>query len=396
MQRAGYEAMARERPVIASGTRVLREFFGDAALYASSGEELAAAVTALPGVAADLAANMRSAPRRDAARLRTQRRRHSPTDGARMNLVLVASGGGHLQQMRRLLPRFAVEADSVQWITYSTPQSRSLLENEEVTPAYFPTTRNVPNLFRNLKLARTFFASLEPGIAISTGAAIAVPFLSVARARGWSCHYVESATRVLGPSLSGRLLRQVPGVRMYHQSQAWRGRGWLYRGSVFDGFSVTDLHQQREIRRVVVSLGTHDLYPFGRLVERVAAVLPPDAEVIWQLGSTVFEPTQGTASPSYAVDVFERSLREADVVIADAGTGIALAALDAGKCPILVPRERRYHEHVDDHQVQLAAELQRRGLALAVAPNDLSRAHLRLVARLETESETPPPFRLEI
>lgn len=46
MQRAGYEAMARGRPVIASRTQVLREFFREAALYAADSEELAAAVLA--------------------------------------------------------------------------------------------------------------------------------------------------------------------------------------------------------------------------------------------------------------------------------------------------------------------------------------------------------------
>ncbi len=44
MQQAGYEAIARGRPVIASNTGVLREYFGDAALYAATGEQLVAAV----------------------------------------------------------------------------------------------------------------------------------------------------------------------------------------------------------------------------------------------------------------------------------------------------------------------------------------------------------------
>jgi glycosyltransferase involved in cell wall biosynthesis len=46
MQRAGYEAMALGVPVVASGTSVLREFFGDAALFADSASELAAAISA--------------------------------------------------------------------------------------------------------------------------------------------------------------------------------------------------------------------------------------------------------------------------------------------------------------------------------------------------------------
>jgi glycosyltransferase involved in cell wall biosynthesis len=44
MQRAGYEAMTLGRPVIASDTRVLREFFADAALFATTAAEIAEAV----------------------------------------------------------------------------------------------------------------------------------------------------------------------------------------------------------------------------------------------------------------------------------------------------------------------------------------------------------------
>lgn len=59
MQRAGYEAMARGRPLIASDTAVLREFFADAALYASNAEELAAAVVRLRSDPESLAGAMR-------------------------------------------------------------------------------------------------------------------------------------------------------------------------------------------------------------------------------------------------------------------------------------------------------------------------------------------------
>lgn len=60
MQQAGYEAMAWGRPVIASDTRVLREFFGEAALYAASGEQLAGAVRASRDDGQRLAAAMRA------------------------------------------------------------------------------------------------------------------------------------------------------------------------------------------------------------------------------------------------------------------------------------------------------------------------------------------------
>lgn len=58
MQRAGYEAMTLGRPVIASDTGVLREFFADAALFATSAAELAAAIEQARARGRDLAAAM--------------------------------------------------------------------------------------------------------------------------------------------------------------------------------------------------------------------------------------------------------------------------------------------------------------------------------------------------
>lgn len=60
MQQAGYEAMAIGRPVVASDTRVLREFFGDAALYASDAASLAGAILQTRDRADELATAMRA------------------------------------------------------------------------------------------------------------------------------------------------------------------------------------------------------------------------------------------------------------------------------------------------------------------------------------------------
>jgi UDP-N-acetylglucosamine transferase subunit ALG13 len=67
-------------------------------------------------------------------------------------------------------------------------------------------------------------------------------------------------------------------------------------------------------------------------------------------------------------------------VVAHAGTGSALAALEAGKCAILVPRERAHGEHVDDHQVEMARELAGRSLVVAREAADVTVADLEEAA----------------
>jgi UDP-N-acetylglucosamine--N-acetylmuramyl-(pentapeptide) pyrophosphoryl-undecaprenol N-acetylglucosamine transferase len=84
-------------------------------------------------------------------------------------------------------------------------------------------------------------------------------------------------------------------------------------------------------------------------------------------------------------------MRAADVVVAHAGIGSALAALEAGRCPVLVPRERAHREHVDDHQAQIAAALDARGLAIARSPAVLTREDLLRAAGRAVRSSARPP-----
>ena len=111
-----------------------------------------------------------------------------------------------------------------------------------------------------------------------------------------------------------------------------------------------------------MTVGTNH-FDFRRLVERVLAVVPAGVEVVWQTGWT---DTSGLAVDAHVLMASEElsaNMRSADLVIAHAGAGSAISAMRAGHRPVLVPRQARHGEHVDNHQVQIAAELGRQGLA---------------------------------
>ncbi len=133
---------------------------------------------------------------------------------ASIDVLLVCSAGGHLMQLR-LLERGLGERSRV-WVTHCAEDSRSMLAEEEVIFAYGPTTRNLPNLVRNLVLAWVTVHRLRPRILLTTGAGVAVPFAWIARSRGAKVVYVESLTRIERPSLSCRLIAPVAS-RIYVQ-----------------------------------------------------------------------------------------------------------------------------------------------------------------------------------
>ena len=310
-----------------------------------------------------------------------------------LTTLLVASAGGHLEQLLQLRPRLEVDTD-ITWVTYEVPPARNRLANEQVVGAYHPTTKNVPNAVRNYRLARRVFAEHETDQVISTGAAVAVPFMVRARQLDIPCHYIESATRVDGPSLSGRILQRLRGVHLYRQLGDWGSPRWKAGPCVFDGYATGE-RPTGQIGRVVVSLGTHD-FAFDAAVARLSELFRDlDVDVLWQLGSTP-DPggLPGRVVSRLPAHELQEAIEEADVVVGHAGVGLSLTALYAGKVPVLLPRRRRRHEHTDDHQVQLARELHRRGLAISTEVEELSLEYLERAGSRKTVYERPEPFHL--
>ena len=295
-----------------------------------------------------------------------------------MTTLLVASTGGHLKELHHLHKRLDGVAGPFRWATFDTPQSRSLLAGETIDFVPFTRSRDLINVTRNLGAAREILRDRELDTVVSTGSAVAVPFIGLARRRRLRCHYIESAARTDGPSLTGRLVSGIPGVHLYTQYRAWAGSRWSFRGSVFDSFAseVDPVGAGISVKKVVVTLGTSRGYGFSRLVRRLLDVLPAEADVLWQTGDT--DVGDFGIAGHYAIperDLTE-AMREADVVVAHAGVGTALAAFEVGKCPVLVPRRLSFGEHVDDHQTQIASELGERGLAVSVDADDLGRGDL--------------------
>jgi UDP-N-acetylglucosamine--N-acetylmuramyl-(pentapeptide) pyrophosphoryl-undecaprenol N-acetylglucosamine transferase len=309
-----------------------------------------------------------------------------------VSTLLVASAGGHLKQLHRLVPRLDGLERPLVWVTYPTSQSESLLAGERVIHGHPVESRDYPGVARNARLAARVIRRGRFSRVVTTGSAIALGFLPVARLIGLPCHYIESAARSTGPSQTGRLLRRIPGVRLYTQYPGWATPPWRYLGSVFDAFEAHErANPDGHVQRVVVCLGTSEQYGFPRLVRRMVEILPPSADVLWQVGMTDVRGLGIAARPFVPAGELDRAIARADVVVTHAGTGTALSVLEAGKAPVLVPRSRAHGENVDDHQALISAELARRGLAFDVRPDTLSLADLSAAMRRRVVQRPDPP-----
>jgi UDP-N-acetylglucosamine transferase subunit ALG13 len=315
----------------------------------------------------------------------------------------IATTGGHLTQLTNLAERIPPDPRSV-WVTHANEQSTSLLADQEVEYIPYVGVRDVPGVLRCLLRAHRLYQRHRPQRAVSTGSGIALGYLPYLAARGVECHYIESAARVGGPSVTGRILRWVPRVRTYTQYRHWSGPQWFYGGSGFDAFEPIAAEEPLgDWVRVVVTVGTAVEFPFARLVHALAPLLTPGGEleratgrpveVLWQTGCTPVDGLPLCARPFLPAAELIAALEAADIVVSHAGTGSALATLAAGRFALISSRVARFGEAGDDHQRELADELAARGLAAHRAPEEITVDDL-LATRKHAVRRVPhvPPF----
>ncbi|HVV30927.1 MAG TPA: glycosyltransferase [Mycobacteriales bacterium] len=280
-----------------------------------------------------------------------------------MNLLVVASAGGHLREAQLLRERLE-GVDAVTWVTFPGEQADALARSEHVIEVPPVHPRDAVAAAAALPRARRVIQAERPDLVLSTGAAVALPFLAVAGLRRIRAHYVESVARSTSPSLTGRLLRPLPGVRVHAQHRGL-GVAWPFVGCVFDAYEPVPRPVPPPDRplRVLALLGTMP-FAFDRLVRELTLALPAEAEVCWQLGSTVLPAgaPRVQAAPRFALPQMRERLCWADTVVTHAGVGSIMDAWDAGHRPVVLPRRHADGEHVDDHQVAMAAQLIERGL----------------------------------
>ncbi len=119
-------------------------------------------------------------------------------------VALVGSSGGHLAHLMALRPFWERQARF--WVTFDTPDARSLLRDETVYWCHHPTNRNLPNLIRNTLQAIRVLRANRPQLIVSSGAAVAVPYFLLGRLLGARTVFIEVVDRIDTPSLTGRLV----------------------------------------------------------------------------------------------------------------------------------------------------------------------------------------------
>ncbi len=113
---------------------------------------------------------------------------------------------------------------------------------------------------------------------------------------------------------------------------------------------------------IFLAVGTQ--FPFDRLVKALDECLDTgiiDEEIFGQIGETSYKPRNFKSIDFLSKKDFDTALMESSRVIGHAGIGIIRTALENNKPLLVMPRLRRYHEVVHDHQVEIARKFEKLG-----------------------------------
>ena len=106
---------------------------------------------------------------------------------------------------------------------------------------------------------------------------------------------------------------------------------------------------------IFLTVGTQ--FPFDRLVRTVDQLCEEGTikdEVFAQIGESTYRPRHFEAVAWLDKKAFDERFRRAWAIVSHAGMGVIMMALDHGKPLLVMPRQRRYREVVNDHQAPLA------------------------------------------
>lgn len=119
---------------------------------------------------------------------------------------------------------------------------------------------------------------------------------------------------------------------------------------------------------IFVCLGTQDK-SFKRLLELIDSSNIDD-KIIAQVGYTDFNSPKMEIYKYLDKDKYSEYLKQADIVITHGGVGTIMEALSLNKKIIAAPRLSKYHEHQNDHQIEIINTFASKNYLLPLYEND--------------------------
>ncbi len=120
---------------------------------------------------------------------------------------------------------------------------------------------------------------------------------------------------------------------------------------------------------IFVAIGTQ--HPFDRLVEMIDRIAPSlDEPVIAQTLSGQYTPDHITTFDFISPDQFNQYIDQARIIVAHAGMGVIITAMERNKPVVICPRNASLGEDINDHQLATTERMQQMGYVYVAQDQD--------------------------
>lgn len=124
--------------------------------------------------------------------------------------------------------------------------------------------------------------------------------------------------------------------------------------------------------KIFVTVGSRN-YPFNRLFVKLDELFEEgilQGPMFAQIGTSTYVPKHYEWKDFISQEEFSAKIQWADLVVSHGASGSIMKALNAGKKVLAVTRLEKYHEHINDHQIQNNEAFASNGYVLAVYEMD--------------------------
>lgn len=290
-------------------------------------------------------------------------------------VLFISSTGGHFSELLQLKPLFKKYDSYI--ITEKDKTSENLKEEYGEKFFFLPYgTRSklftyiFKYLYLCLKTIYLYF-KIRPKYIVTTGTHTAVPMCYIGKLFGSKIIFIETFANSKSKTLSGRMIYPIANLFIVQ----WKEMLELYPKAVYGGsiyWCTNYVHfapnvwmfiKNGEVNMILVLLGTQN-NSFTRLLQAIQDNIDKKVitdKVIVQAGFTKFDSKDMKIFSMMSKKEFSKLQDEADLIITHAGVGSIISSLEKGKKVIVVPRLKRYNEHVNDHQIQIAKKFKQQG-----------------------------------
>ncbi|MEG9211964.1 glycosyltransferase [Lactococcus lactis] len=117
---------------------------------------------------------------------------------------------------------------------------------------------------------------------------------------------------------------------------------------------------------IFVTVGTHE-QPFNRLIKKIDDLVREEKiteEVYMQIGYSSYIPKHTQYSKVIGYKEMNKLMLKSDIIITHGGPSTYMQVIQLGKVPVVVPRQLKFEEHVNDHQLLVTKKVLEKGYPL--------------------------------